>query len=61
MNANYSWLKQVSMKGVAVFSGDLELTKCLNDAVLSLPIHPEMSNDQVAFVGESVLGFYGVD
>ena len=52
--------KQESMKDVAVFSGDLKVTKELNDGVLSFPIHPEMSNEQVEFVVESVLGFYGV-
>ena len=50
--------EQESMKNVAVLSGDLELTKSLNEEVLSLPIHPEVSDDQVVFVVESVLGFY---
>jgi dTDP-4-amino-4,6-dideoxygalactose transaminase len=49
--------EQESMMNVAVFSDDLGLTKSLNEEVLSLPIHPEMSDDQVEFVADCVLGF----
>ncbi len=40
-------------------AGDFPITEKLSDEILSLPIYPEMSDEQVTFVAEKVKAFFG--
>ena len=40
-------------------AGDFPITEKLADEILSLPIYPEMSDEQVTFVAEKVKAFFG--
>jgi len=40
-------------------AGDFPITEKLADEILSLPIYPEMSDEQVTFVAEKVRAFFG--
>jgi dTDP-4-amino-4,6-dideoxygalactose transaminase len=39
--------------------GDVPITEQLCDEVLSLPIYPELTSEQIEYVGRTVLKFYG--
>lgn len=41
--------------------GDLPVAERLCNEVLSLPIYPELSREQIEYVAETVLKFYGID
>ncbi len=41
--------------------GDLPVAERLCDEVLSLPIYPELSREQIEYVAGTVLKFYGID
>ena len=40
-------------------AGDFPITEKLANEILSLPIYPEMSDEQVTFVAKKVKAFFG--
>lgn len=52
---------QQCFEGLGYRQGDFPVTEELCEKVLSLPIYPEMTDDQVELVAASILKFYGSD
>jgi dTDP-4-amino-4,6-dideoxygalactose transaminase len=52
---------QQCFEGLGYKQGDMPVTEELCSKVLSLPVYPEMTDEQIEWVGNSILRFYGSD
>jgi dTDP-4-amino-4,6-dideoxygalactose transaminase len=52
---------QECFKGLGYREGNLPVAEKLSREVLSLPIYPELTEEQIEYVGRTVLKFYGLD
>jgi dTDP-4-amino-4,6-dideoxygalactose transaminase len=52
---------QECFKGLGYREGNLPVAEKLSKEVLSLPIYPELTEEQIEYVGRTVLKFYGLD
>ena len=52
---------QECFRGLGYREGDLPVAEKLCREVLSLPVYPELTEEQIEYVGKTVLKFYGLD
>jgi len=52
---------QECFKSLGYRKGDLPVAEKLADEVLSLPIYPELTSEQIEYAAETILKFYGSD
>jgi len=52
---------QECFKTLGYSSGDLPIAEKLSNEVLSLPIYPELTAEQIEYVAETILKFYGAN
>ncbi len=50
--------QQRAFKGRGKVTGDMKNTMWLSDRVISLPMHTELDDEQLAFISETVLNFF---